>query len=605
MLTKDETVAAVLESLGLTSDPGYTVNNAVTSAYDAGVPLNEILAAAQIASGSTSKFTTTVSNLTTLQQQSGFPDARALVSNLETAVGLPAGVTGASSTGSSDVQMPGTNASISDAIAALMTIGYSQEDALDFLRNDTNAALALIKASGINLPGGDGGGGGSGRFLFPEEQEALRLQNQHLSRLLAGNLGFQEVRPGIFYDPISGQLINEAELDLTRQRVGYEGQQIDINKARQALDEARFEFESGPQFAEQRRQFGEQMSLARDQLGLDQSRLVVDEDISRQTLATQGEGMRRSARLAEQQEAARILSSPADFLARAFATRGEEFGGTKMTQADLLNALRGGIDTEITRSQPSPNMAQNLFGQYMGQYQPPSTTAAPPPTRLPAPAAQPETWDFGAASPLGPFTPETAAAGMAASQANAAQGIASFSDAAGAQWTHNPDTQQWTKLEKGGRVRGAAIVGDSSDGKENREVVISDNAVVIPEDKLKETLGSRLPELQNGGTIGYAGAAPAYGSGGMTTQDELIRLARLYSPPAVNNLLSGQGEMTRPLDTGQMLASPRQFMRLTEDEGKAMGTRLAAEGSSMQDYTSQINQTFGPQRSVRRGRLVV
>jgi hypothetical protein len=276
-------------------------------------------------------------------------------------------------------------------------------------------------------------------------------------------------------------------------------------------------------------------------------------------------------------------------------------------------------------------------------------------------------------------------------------------------------------LEHGGRLQGAAIVGDSSDGKENREVVIG-NAIVIPEDELKKSGMSRLPMLEGGGVIEsaedrafrelleeskrresprrpdkdaysgigfvlnaareagmtvdeirdllngrpiqeghsfwgeggrqgvrdearrrtelrgareaqpygpgnpyetvdatlsrlpkmqdggiitspYAGAAPAY-TQAPTTQDELIRLARLYSPPAVNNILSGAGEMTRPLDTGQRIASPRQLMRLTEDEGKAMGTRLAAEGSSMGDYVSQVEQSFGPTRSVGRGRLV-
>ena len=113
-----------------------------------------------------------------------------------------------------------------------------------------------------------------------------------------------------------------------------------------------------------------------------------------------------------------------------------------------------------------------------------------------------------------------------------------------------------------------------------------------------------MPELQNGGIISpYAGAAPSY-TGTPTTQDELVRLARLYSPPAVGNLLSGAGEMTRTLDTGQRIASPRQLMRLTDDEGQALGTRLAAEGSSMGDYVSQVEQTFGPTRSVGRGRLV-
>ena len=121
------------------------------------------------------------------------------------------------------------------------------------------------------------------------------------------------------------------------------------------------------------------------------------------------------------------------------------------------------------------------------------------------PTTSQETWPLGVASPLGAFTPETAASGYEGMQANAAQGIGTVSDAGGSQWSLDPDAQQWVKMENGGILDGgAAIVGDSSDGKENRELVIG-NAMVIPEDDLPKDLKKHLKgkkKLQKGGTVG-------------------------------------------------------------------------------------------------------
>lgn len=90
----------------------------------------------------------------------------------------------------------------------------SQQEAEDLLFEEGVAgALALLDEGTF---GGGGGGGGTGRFLFPEEAEQLRLQNELQRRILAGDLGFQEVRPGVFYDPLTDTLVDENQLEIDR-----------------------------------------------------------------------------------------------------------------------------------------------------------------------------------------------------------------------------------------------------------------------------------------------------------------------------------------------------------------------------------------------------
>jgi len=49
----------------------------------------------------------------------------------------------------------------------------------------------------------------------------------------------------------------------------------------------------------------------------------------------------------------------------------------------------------------------------------------------------------------------------------------------------------------------------------------------------------------------------------------------------------------------------RQTNNLTPDETAALGTRLALEGTSQQEYNALQKGLFGQQRTTRRGRLVV
>ena len=116
------------------------------------------------------------------------------------------------------------------------------------------------------------------------------------------------------------------------------------------------------------------------------------------------------------------------------------------------------------------------------------------------------TWDFGQESPLGDFTPETAATGYAGMQENAMAGLPTAYDPNGDNWRLDTDAQQWVKMENGGILSGgAAIVGDSSDGRPNEELVIGD-ATVIPLDKFTPEQQKRIRALadkrQTGGAIG-------------------------------------------------------------------------------------------------------
>lgn len=80
----------------------------------------------------------------------------------------------------------------------------------------------------------------------------------------------------------------------------------------------------------------------------------------------------------------------------------------------------------------------------------------------------------------------------------------------GVQWRQD-DSGRWVSsntdlmnLENGGLLDGMAWVGDSSDGKENKELAIG-NAMVIPEDDIPKELRKHLKgkkKLQDGGTVG-------------------------------------------------------------------------------------------------------
>ena len=105
------------------------------------------------------------------------------------------------------------------------------------------------------------------------------------------------------------------------------------------------------------------------------------------------------------------------------------------------------------------------------------------------------------------------------------------------------------------------------------------------------------------GVLPSVQGAPA-GSLSPVTQEDLVNTAREYSPPAVSSLLGDRGAFEARMLPVQS-ASMRQTNNLTADEAAALGTRLALEGTSQQEYNALQKGLFGQQRTTRRGRLVV
>ena len=526
----------------------------------------------------------------------------------------------------------------SAVIDALVQLGFSPDEAANLLANDPKIAIELLQDAGISGLGGGGGGGGGGyaptqmSMITGADGSVFAWNPVTASLVNVGKFPELATRPDLSLEvDMNGNLVGidpkSGEITTLQEGFSFPGQDPAESIIRNAMTGESIKVNS---------RTGETTSLGQ----FDFPDIDPEREFSRLVSGTEAanEVARRGATLTEQKEVSRLLSSPTDFLARAFATRGEEFSGTKMTQADLINALRGRVDEDIVRSDLS-RLVNTEFGGSFTPPPPPAVTTPPvtTPVVTPPPAE---------VVPTGGFAPN---------QNN---------------WTKGPDGK-WTTVappfEYGGRLQGVGVVGDSSDGKENREVVIGD-AIVIPEDEANR-MGiqtSHMPEHQDGGTIGtvygvpdvkgyqasqgpsqvlftgqegdqwemlngkfvpytpppaptppapveaYEPSAPAptptYNTrlpAPEVTQEEIVAMVRAASPPAVSNLVEGRGEETRGLDLGFKAFSPRQTARLTDDEIQALGTRLAAEFDvTLNDVASQQQQLYGPTRSARRGRLI-
>lgn len=106
----------------------------------------------------------------------------------------------------------------------------------------------------------------------------------------------------------------------------------------------------------------------------------------------------------------------------------------------------------------------------------------------------------------GPATADQMSAQQSAQQTAANQGVATAVGKEGGLWemVDGNWVQHLPQMEHGGHAEGAFIAGDSSDGKENREVVIPlgpGEAMVIPEDAFLSMGGKRkqMAKMQDGG----------------------------------------------------------------------------------------------------------
>ena len=96
-------------------------------------------------------------------------------------------------------------------------------------------------------------------------------------------------------------------------------------------------------------------------------------------------------------------------------------------------------------------------------------------------------------------------------EAAAQQGVATAADKSGALWemVDGQWTQYTPRMEEGGVVKGAFIAGDSSDGKENQEVIIPDfpapgMTTVVPKGKLTPKMKAhmgKMAKMQDGGVF--------------------------------------------------------------------------------------------------------
>lgn len=171
---------------------------------------------------------------------------------------------------------------------------------------------------------------------------------------------------------------------------------------------------------------------------------------------------------------------------------------------------------------------------WIGFGQPPA--AAPAPTVTPPPVVQqPQTWDVGVASPLGPAssgTPEAIASGYAGMQANAAKGVATAFDAQGRNWAM--ENGKWVERFATGTmgdipapqqfISGDAMAADPAAGGARPELVTVDD----PEGNARLSVDPLVPG----------------GGGGQSQMGPLFR--------AIADFLDGGQPVAPPAPTGGM-----------------------------------------------------
>jgi hypothetical protein len=132
-----------------------------------------------------------------------------------------------------------------------------------------------------------------------------------------------------------------AELGLGNRELTEDGRQFDAS-----FGENQFQFDTS--LGENQRQFDANFGLDAGRLGLDTAR-----DIGRLNLDTNEQIMD-------------ILRNPADFLFRAFSTRGEESPFPQVTQGDLITRLRAEMEralqlgADVSGAQPGPRQQRQL-----------------------------------------------------------------------------------------------------------------------------------------------------------------------------------------------------------------------------------------------------
>ena len=428
----------------------------------------------------------------------------------------------------------------------------------------------------------------------------------------------------------------KAEADALEAQRGFQNQleQDKFNVDRelgfqaQALDEAEFnvqQLQFNASMAENARQFDEANRL----------NALAQQEQARATNIQTGFQINQ-ARAQALDQVRDILRNPADYLARGFALAGQDAPFTPVTQADLINQVSSEYNAynDFLTSMGTGFNAQEYLAGKQG---------ARPDLQVQAPSMkdyrqQRAQMIASGGSPEGGITQEdldyyTTESGFTDFMGD---GYFQGSSALGEFFAKNPDSpsrgmfqpggtdfgQGPPGAEHGGMFGNPVIVGDSSSGKENQELVMSaDGApmVVLPLtdqqiDILQGKRNNKMPKAQTGGMfgpqdfVGFGQRMGNVGFGGVMynqlpsrniTQQDIIERAERFGTPRVSRVAQGFSPM--PMQFGFPLMSPGQLSSLTPDEREELRTRLATRNVSLGDVETAVMQRFGP-TGTRRGR---
>ena len=463
----------------------------------------------------------------------------------------------------------------------------------------------------IDAPGG-GGSGGSSRFLFPEEQQALQLQNERDRRILAGELNWQEVRPGFWQDSITGATYDDNDLELARQKVEQDASQFD-----RSFDEQVRQF--GVNFNENQRQFD--TTIAEDQ-----RQFNVSEERNRARLNLESELGRRGAALNEADFVRKVLSNPSDFLFRAALTRGQGSSVPRITPeailgqfgADIRGAQEPVISTAVA-TQPRMQLPPELL--------PNTPSVAPAATPLAGLNARLRSGEIDAGTAIRLARGEKFAAGTDGTKAR--RMVVGDPREPGM-----PNPEMVEVMEPGPKTRlriTPMYANGTNSGPERNAAGFQSGTLAGGGYYYRNpsggagTFGNVNPEGQfqflrmfsgldpekassiSGFTPQTAGAIdydPLYDSPGSPGSINYGDLAVSSAPPAVRDIISGRNPRFLQLPFATPTASA--LGNLTEDELAALNTAVAAKyGISAQDVIDASRQRFSAPRSRRSARLVL
>lgn len=519
------------------------------------------------------------------------------------------------------------------------TLAYAGTFNGNFVFRDRDSQRRVVYSSDGGFLGEfddlSGTGGGSGRTQF--ESERLRdlanagLLNAQTEALLAGSdpNRFQRLQGGLF-DPSTGNLIDPSELGLGRDTLGENARQFDAS------------------FGEDQRQFDANFGLNAGRLGLDTAR-----DIGRLNLDTND-------------QIRQILTNPADFLFRAFTTRGEESPFPQVTQGDLITRLRDEIGkaldlgSDVASATPpvAPPVAPRITKEFQvgaltgEQFSDPSRLNAVP---AGAPAGRLASRDTGAqevaqaATEAGLSREEAALAAqqslnqtIANSAAPGAGDPNSFLNRMLAKELaakrSSAGRGDFETFEHGGSTQARRlIVGDSPDNKENEEVIENPTGAPL-RIRSKRFSENGTPRFQFGTTTESfeptstplarfrtrttTSTPPGGGPGSLAsrlpdlsnitdiidrspvTQDQIRANNIIGRPPAVRDVQ--QGRLPADFRTPFNQLTPRQLSSLSPGEIQALNTSLLAEHDiPLEDVLFDIQRRFGGSRARGRGRLAI